>query len=159
MNRKKQQSKQICYSVTIMHLSKQHICFSKSLTQNAWGHKSVTPFANRKDECERQKKMLRKFINQAAKVWIKPLSLLSIWAAVKNLNRVDQSSRYYKFDCKKLMLSLNSSTWISSSKKNELIDSKNESLTVSATIYPISTRNLGQMRRNRTSEAFQNGRK
>jgi len=28
----------------------------------------LTPFANRKEECERQKKMSRKFVNQAAKV-------------------------------------------------------------------------------------------
>ena len=45
-------------------------------------------------------KMSKKFVNQAAKVWIKPLSL-SIRAAEKNLNRVDPSSRYYKFGCKK----------------------------------------------------------
>jgi len=40
-------------------------------------------------------------------------------------------------------------------QKNGLIYNKNESLTVSATIYPISARNPCQMRRNQASEIFQ----
>jgi len=46
-----------------------------------------------------RKKMSRKFVNQAAKV--ESSRLVCQFERQKNLNRVHQSSRYYKFGCKK----------------------------------------------------------
>ena len=131
--------------------------FTKIIDMQCWARRSLTPFVNRKDEYERQKKMSRKFVNQAAKVWIKPLSL-SIWAAEKiSIEFISQAA------IRSLVIKNSSGLWIARLEfqvaKNELIDRKNESLTVSATIYPISTRNPCQMCRNRTSETFQNERR
>ena len=91
--------------------------FQQSLTQNAWGRRSLTPFANRKEECERHKKLSKKFVNQAV--------MFVNLSGRKNLNRVHQSSRYCKFGCKN-SCSLCTARLEFQVAKNELIDSINE---------------------------------
>ena len=68
-------------------------------------------------------KLSKKFVNQTAKVWIESLCL-SIWAAEKISIELVSQAVITSLVVKKLTLSLNSSTWISSSNKTSWLIAK-----------------------------------